>query len=624
MLPKKWWFILLYFLFWMALFAAHRLLFIILYYSRFASDSFLSIASNFFHALYLDTSAACYIMALPVVLLGLAYIFQLDRFLKILNVYTILMIFVYGFIALGEDGIYGEWNTKLNYQALWHFRHINEVLNTISTSLIISFFVASAVIGGLFTWWYWKKIRLQELYSELKYPFLRYVLGILFLGVYSILVFVGIRGGWQPIPITQSVAYYSSNPVLNDAAVNPAWNLFSNFYENYLNLDKNPFEVMPYAEAHQLVDELYDTPKDSTTHVLTTTTPNICIILLESWSADLVGSCGGIQGVTPEFDSLAQYGILFKNMISSAMLSDQGVTAVLSGHPHTYRLFLCRQPEKSKKVGSISKILHDAGYSTGFFYGGQLTYGNIKSYLFNHEYDVMKEESDYDPALPRARLGIHDHVMALQFARSLGTARQPFLYNWFTISSHMPYDFPAAHDFDYLKPEGQYASSVHYTDSSLGLFFREVRNTAWYKNTLFVLVADHSHVSPTFRLYQSAAFHHIPCLFFGEVIKKEYRGRVMDKTCMQADIAATLMKQCGKSTETLPWSRDLFNPYTKPWAFYVMHEGGAFVNDTNYVGFNTIKNSFFVTNSTDSATIKKNRKYGEAMQQVLFDEFLKF
>ncbi len=624
MVLKKWWFILRYFGFWMVIFAVYRLLFLAIYHSKLQQDSYFSILSSFYHALYLDVSSACYILVLPTLLLGLGYITQNQKFIKAIHIYTIFFIFLYSFIALGEDGIYGEWGTKLNYQALTHFMHFNEVISTVSSSLLISFIVASSLLGGLFTWWYWKVIRFDTLYTELKYPLVRYLLGLTVLFLNCLTIFTGIRGGWYPIPISQSVSYYSRNPVLNDAAVNSGWNLFSNISENYFNLDRSPFLAMSSKEAQAIVDELYKTPQDTTIEILTTNQPNICFIILESWSAEVVGGCGGIKGITPNFDSLSSSGVLFDNMIASAGVSDQGIVAILSGHPHTYRLYFNRQTEKTKKISCLSKAFKKQGYSSCFYFGGQLSYGNIKSYLYSQDFDIIKEEKDFDDALPRARLGLHDGIMMQQFAHAMNTAKQPFLYSLFTISSHMPYDIPSVHQFDHLKEEGKYASSVSYSDSSLGEFFKTARTMPWYKNTLFVMVSDHSHNSPVFNFMQSAEFNHIPCLFFGEVIKQKYKGTRISRRVMQADLAATLLKQCHINTSAFPWSRNMLNPTTPQWAFYPVQSGGGFADNKNWVAFDTQRNSFFLSSSTDSVEVKKLRKKGEALQQVLFDEFLKF
>lgn len=624
MILKKWWFILRYFLFWMVIFTIYRIIFIVIYYEKFQNDSFYDILKNFYQALYLDASAASYISVLPVIFLGLGYLFQNEKYLRAINIYSIIMIFCYGFIAIGEDGIYGEWGTKLNYQALSHFMHFSEVLKTISTSLMISFFAATFILGGIFTWVYWRYIRLIEMYTEINQPAFRVILGIIVLGVNALLVFTGVRGGWYPIPISQSVCYYSSNPVLNDAAINPAWNLVSNISENIHNLERNPYLIMKDEDAQKIVKDLYRVPYDSTIEILSNTRPNICFIILESWSANMVKSCGGLDGITPVFDSLSKEGVLFDNMISSSIASDQGMAAILSGYPHTYRMFFTHQASKAKQIGCINKPFQDKGYHSGFYFGGQLSYGNIKSYLYSQNFDIVKEEKDFDNSLPRARLGIHDGIMMQQYAQGMNIAVSPFIYCLFTLSSHMPYDIPVAHEFDQLKEEGEYASSVHYSDASLREFFKTARTMPWYKNTLFVLVADHSHTSPIFQMMQSSEFHHIPCLFFGEVIKKKYHGIQIHRTVMQSDIAATLLRQCDMTTTAFPWSRNMLNSATPEWAFYPVQLGGGFTNGKNWVSFDTDKNRFFLSNASDSVEIKKLRKKGEALQQVLFSEFLRF
>jgi len=93
---------------------------------------------------------------------------------------------------------------------------------------------------------------------------------------------------------------------------------------------------------------------------------------------------------------------------------------------------------------------------------------------------------------------------------------------------------------------------------------------------------------------------------------------------MQADIAATIVHQCKLNTSGFPWSRNILNSYTPEWAFYPLQQGGGYADGKNWVAFDTFKNSYFLSNTSDSTEIKKLRARGEALQQVLFDEFLKF
>ena len=123
---------------------------------------------------------------------------------------------------------------------------------------------------------------------------------------------------------------------------------------------------------------------------------------------------------------------------------------------------------------------------------------------------------------------------------------------------------------------------------------------------------------------QSAEFNHIPCLFLGDVIKQKFKGDHIKRRVMQADIAATVLRQCKLDASEFPWSRNMLNPTTQPWAFYPLQNGGGFANGKDWVAFDSQHNSYYLSNSNDSLEIKKLRKNGEALQQVLFDEFLKF
>ena len=88
------------------------------------------------------------------------------------------------------------------------------------------------------------------------------------------------------------------------------------------------------------------------------------------------------------------------------------------------------------------------GYHSSYFFGGQLTYGNIKGYLFSQGFDLHKDESHYN-YLPSGRLGVHDEYMFAQFKDELNQLPEPFMSTLFTISSHSPFDFPAEHKLSF-------------------------------------------------------------------------------------------------------------------------------------------------------------------------------
>ena len=61
----------------------------------------------------------------------------------------------------------------------------------------------------------------------------------------------------------------------------------------------------------------------------------------------------------------------------------------------------------------------------GLYFGGDLNYGNIRSYIFNKNFDVIKEERIFDSNIPRGKLGIQDKDMAGEYIKLLNQAESP-------------------------------------------------------------------------------------------------------------------------------------------------------------------------------------------------------
>jgi glucan phosphoethanolaminetransferase (alkaline phosphatase superfamily) len=75
--------------------------------------------------------------------------------------------------------------------------------------------------------------------------------------------------------------------------------------------------------------------------------PNVVLIILESFSSDLLGCMGARQSAAPFLDSLASRGLLFTQIYSSGFRTDQGLPSLLSGFPATPVFSIITYPEKS-------------------------------------------------------------------------------------------------------------------------------------------------------------------------------------------------------------------------------------------------------------------------------------
>jgi len=441
-----------------------------------------------------------------------------------------------------------------------------------------------------------------------------------FLIVTPALLFIGLRGGVQQIPINQSESYYSGYNILNNAAVNNGFNLYISIFENLQNFDRNPYVFMEKAEADDIMKKIYGNSPDSTLFILTTDRPNIVLIILESWSADLIASLGGEPGITPEFKELEKGGVLFDQIYATGSRSEQGMASVFGGFPSHPISSITVQPDKFVKLPSLVGSLERAGYETAFYFGGQLIYGNIKSYIMYNGFDKIMEGKDFPKSIPQGKLGIHDEFTLDFMERELGDMRTPFFASLFTVSTHSPWDQPYPKPLKWGDNEREYINAAFYTDHCLGDFIRKAKTESWYSNTLFVFVADHSHNSYRNWHPQSREYHKIPMLFYGDVIKDAYKGTKWNKMGNQHDLASTLLAQLRLPYKEFRFSKNLLNPGSPEFAYYSTEDGVGWVRPWGYFTYDKGTNYYYDWSTTPMPDSLLNE--GKAYLQTVFSEYM--
>ncbi len=605
--------------FWLLVFFISRLVFL-LYNARLLyieGVGFLESLSAFWHALPLDLATACYFLVFCLLIAIVQAIYP-AKWLNYLNkAWVLLLLVVFFLLTTAELGIYPEWKTKMPYKALMYLKNPAEVYNSSST-LTFVLLIALFVLQVACTFWLYNRYFYKNITTAPRRRILT-ALGIAVLGIP--LVTTGARGGWQEIPITQSESYYSEHNILNLASVNSAFNMYISVYENLRNFDKNPYEFYFPSEARELVNKLYIVKSDTTVKILTSAKPNIVLIILESWSADLIESLGGEPGITPNFKELEKEGVLFTNMYPTGPRSEQGMGSIFSGFPAHPISSVTVQPEKFAKLPTFTRQLIDHGYSTSFYFGGQLRYGNIKGYIHYNGFKRIIENNDFGKDAIYGKLGAHDEFVFRRQLNDMKEEKQPFFSSVYTLSSHSPYDQPMEKVLTWGDNENQYINSAYYTDKCLGEYFREAKKQPWYANTLFIIVADHSHNSYRNWSFTTPNYHKIPMLLFGEVIDKHYKGKTVERLSNQMDIAATLMKQLDLDSSPFKWSRDLFNPGSPEFAYYSFEEGMGWVTKNGYFVYDT-RADYFNENTLPDEDKARVIREGRSFMQVLFDEYM--
>jgi len=604
-------------IFWLLYFFINRLFFIAFYYEEFSSFSFIELAQILPKSFALDLSFTAYLSVIFVILLfvnSFVVKSKFNRFIsKSIFVVNSFFILITALIIGSEIALYEEWSTKLNFTAIRHFKNPSEVFLTASLHnyMVVLF---SLIIAFVFIKLYKRAVH-QDFFAERKNHLIKTIKLPIVLGILLLVI----RGGWGDVPLNTSDAHFSKHIILNDVTVNPNWNVIQSAVKSKSSFKGNPYKKYSDNESEAYTRELLQGKNDTTMSVLKIKNPNIVFIILESWSADNIESLGGLKGITPHFKELEKDGLLFTDFYSNGWTSDQGISSIFSSFPVFPYVAIINQVDKSRKLPCLNKSLKQ--YHSSFFYGGQLTFGNIKSYLLSQEFDLVKDRENYMD-LPAGRLGVHDEHLFSQFKKELADLPQPFISTLFTGSSHSPYDFPAEHKLSFNSKADKYVNSVAYSDQCLGEFMKRVKEEDWYENTLFVFVADHSHNSPReWRVAQKERFK-VPMLWYGEVLKKNYQGSIHDHMGSHIDISTTLLKQLQTDHTNYHWGRDLFNTSVKPAIPYAFHRGFGLINPDGYYAFSEDYQKIIEHHVNDPLQKDQIQKEAELYFQGAFKQYM--
>lgn len=610
-----------YFGFIIILFLLERIAFLLSFSELLSGISFSEIVATFYHAFHLDCSTACYIFAIPFIFISLQLIIDKPWIDIVIKTYTAIVILFIVLSAIGDIFLYAEWSAKLNYKIWYYLRNPEEVLRTATWLQIILGIGGTLLIsGGLFvTFIKWFATPKLQKINRFYWQTSLILVGGLFI------IFVGIRGRISGIPISQSSAYFSKNQILNDAAVNTQWHLIKSTIRFAKSNRTNPYISMNQQTAQQLVAELFKTEKDTSISVLNATKPNVIIIFLESWSADLIESLGGKAGITPNFRELEKEGLLFTQVYAAGRRSQEGMASLLSGFPPIPDNTITDNFEKYNKLGSLAAEMKKANYYASYYFGGDLTYGNLRAYLMAMQFDRIIEEKDFPSGTPHGKLSIYDEVTLDKQLQDLRHEQQPFFSVVFTASTHSPYDVPLkVPQLTWDVTDLQYLNSAKYTDYCLGRFIEKAKRENWYENTIIIFVADHSHTTYKQWNYHDAGYQHIPMLWIGGALRQEYKGQKINYLCSYLDLPKTLLRQLNLPSDKFQWSNNILNPYSNRFAVAQSNLGIGWITPNGAFSYDSTNGEIYQNTFTSDSLKDKELQKAKAYLQVLYQTYLDY
>lgn len=304
---------------------------------------------------------------------------------------------------------------------------------------------------------------------------------------------------------------------------------------------------------------------------------NLVLISVESLSASFVGAYGATTGLTPNLDALAREGMKFEQVFATGTRTVRGLEALSLGTPPIPGQAIVRRPENAH-LSTIGQLLKDQGFSTYFFYGGYGYFDNMNAYFEANDYDVI-DRTDFPETSVKfenvwgvADEFLFDNVLTT-FDAKAATA-QPFFAHIMTTSNHRPYTYPDGR-IDIPSPGGR-NGAVKYTDYAIGKFIRDAKTKPWFKDTLFVIVADHC-ASVAGKSKLPIKNYHIPMIFYAPdmVQPSTYKPIVS-----QIDLPPTLLDLLGKQGAEQFFGRSMFAAGPPPErAFISNYQELGYFND---------------------------------------------
>ncbi|HLP11130.1 MAG TPA: sulfatase-like hydrolase/transferase [Flavobacteriales bacterium] len=592
------------FLYWMALFFVMRLLFVIMNY-KFLQGGFGHKMLLFFAAVRLDSAMAAFLVA-PAFLLWMFYIGFKRKFLLVVARYvTIVLTVPVVFICLMNIGNYANWQTPINKRVLLYFENISEVSHFMSTAQLI----LSPILIIALCWlaiFFHKKFVKKEHAPAKTYG----VLGLNFLAIAPLFLFM--RGGLQTTPINENAAYYSAYEPNCHAAVNPVYYFVHSVSEYFYVSDKYVF--FSEKAAGKLFDEIMVESVSDTIQLTTIKHPNLVFIILESWTADVIEELGGEKGITPFTSELIQESLLFTQCYGSGYRTDQGLVSILAGYPSQPDNSIIAYPSKIANLPSFCFQLKKQNYGSSFFYGGDITFAEMKSFVIQQGFEYISDKSNYDAKDFNSKWGAHDGKVLDSQAKYLSGQKQPFISCVLTLSTHEPFEVPIKHKFEHETEPGKFKNSAYYTDQCLKNYFATVKKTDWYKNTLFVLVADHGHHLPMNRNLNAPESKRITCIVTGGALTQEMRGQQWNSVMNQHDLVKMLAPYYKVDPKKYPFAKD---PFKASYPF-------AYFSNENILGIVTNQGAAGYEIHTGAVTgSREDMKKAKAYLQVIYADFVR-
>ena len=594
---------------------------------------FTELPAVIWHGLPLDLSMAGYLSVIPGFLSIAVVWLKRDLVKPIMNIYFIIASLFITCSFLLNASLYPYWKYPLDSTPLFYF--FTSPADAIA-SVSIWQVILSIVILIVLTIGVWFTLRMRgekrQQYSRYSYGYGGFGSGkrnrfddfdrhrgrtSIILLLLTGLLFLPIRGGITVSTMNTGQAYYSQNAYLNHSAVNPLFSLLESMthQEDFAS----QYRFMKDKEADKIFATMTSTSDENTYPLLNEATfkkgtPDILIVIMESFASDIMPSMGSYKDVAVCLDSIAQQSILFTRFYANSFRTDRGMVSILSGYPAQPTTSIMRYPRKTSQLPSIARNLAKyKNYKTTYYYGGDADFCNMRSYLVSQGYQHIISDANFPIEDKLSKWGVPDHILAAKMMEDIKAQqneKRPMLRILQTSSSHEPFEVP------YHRLKDKRLNAFAYTDSVMGAIVREYRKLPRWKNTLIVFVPDHVGGYKENLNDHDRSRYQIPLILAGGAISRPMKVGIIGS---QHDIAATLLGQLGVEHREFTFSKNMMSDATPKFAFFAVNDAFGIVSEENSLIYdNRAKRIVY-----DKGEKGFNLKRGQAYLQKLYDDLAK-
>jgi phosphoglycerol transferase MdoB-like AlkP superfamily enzyme len=456
------------------------------------------------------------------------------------HVFAFLIITIYCFQAFSEWFFWSEFTARFNFIAVDYLVYTKEVLGNIKESypmhlIYLGVLAASAILYGAF-YKLLKAIHFEGHDARFVHR-LKSGIIVLMIPLSSFLVF------------ERAFRKISDNQMVNELSYNGLWQLFHayrhnelDYYTFYKTIDDNKvWQFMNKELSTPVASNITDGVVPYYRRVVAAGSEkhyNVVLVGVESLAASFMKRFGGQPNVTPHLDELVNKSMFFSNLYATGTRTIRGLEALTLSVPPTPGYSIVKRPN-NENLFSIGKVFKDRNYDTKFIYGGYGYFDNMNYFFANNNFDVIDRTNFTRDEYVMANIwGVDDESLfnkVIKEADKSFSEKKKFFSFVMTTSNHRPFTYPDGRiDIpSHTSREG----AVKYTDYAIHKFLVDAQNKPWFRNTIFVIVADHGVGGRGTTEIPMDQFH-IPFFIYAPGIIKP---QIVDRLASQIDVAPTVL-----------------------------------------------------------------------------------